>query len=251
MTYSDPSGYSSLPEFSAVTSIQGTLNSVRNSAAIYLYHRILAVVGTITAVSAACFISSNVILEHGVDGALSGTGSTGKITSDLLMKAVDAVVYAYVVAGSGMMLDIVSGTVEAVKTDVETNAIELKKANKKQFKGHCVYVLRDSENDNKVSYVGRSKNPWARYLRHQKDQKKQTNKKPWKMYIVKDGLTLKEAAALENALICIYTLQALSNARHEIAQKNYPGFELEFKRAASICKLPIKRLYDVMKGDYK
>lgn len=73
----------------------------------------------------------------------------------------------------------------------------------------------------------------------------------WVFQMVKDGLTQKEAAILENALICIYTLQALSNARHEIAQKNYPGFKQEFKRAASLCKLPIDRLYDVMKGDYK
>ena len=70
------------------------------------------------------------------------------------------------------------------------------------------------------------------------------------MYIVKDKLSQSEAAALENALICIYSISALANARHEIALRNFDNFEREFERAASICRLPLSRLKDVMKGDY-
>ena len=70
------------------------------------------------------------------------------------------------------------------------------------------------------------------------------------MYIVKDKLSLSEASALENALICIYSISALANARHEIAVKNFDKFESEFDRAASICRMPLKRLKSVMKGDY-
>ena len=64
-------------------------------------------------------------------------------------------------------------------------------------------------------------------------------------------MTVDEAKAYENALICIFTIEALANARHEIAQKNYLAFEKEFARAASICKLPLQNLYSVMRGDYK
>lgn len=47
------------------------------------------------------------------------------------------------------------------------------------------------------------------------------------------------------------TIDALANARHEIAVKNFDGFEKEFGRAASICRMPLTQLKDVMRGDYK
>lgn len=34
--------------------------------------------------------------------------------------------------------------------------------------------------------------------------------------------------AIEQSLICIYTIDALANARYEIAEKNYSKFEMEF-----------------------
>lgn len=37
----------------------------------------------------------------------------------------------------------------------------------------------------------------------------------------------------------------------EIAVKNFDGFEREFARAASICKIPTGDLYNAMRGDYK
>lgn len=88
-------------------------------------------------------------------------------------------------------------------------------------------------------------------MEHEADPSKSTNGKPWKMYIVKDQLSLKESKSLENALICIYTIDALANARHEIAVKNFDGFEREFGRAASICRMPLTQLKEVMIGDYK
>ncbi len=71
------------------------------------------------------------------------------------------------------------------------------------------------------------------------------------MYIVKSGLSKGEAAALENALICVYTIDALANARHEIAVKNFEKYNMEIQRAASICRMDISVLDKVMKGDYK
>ena len=109
----------------------------------------------------------------------------------------------------------------------------------------------DSLNENKVSYVGMTNNPWRRKKEHEKDPSKKTMNIPWNMYIVKDKLSKKEARTLENALICIYTIEALANARHEIAVKNFDGFEKEFARAASICKIPTGDLYNAMRGDYK
>lgn len=102
-------------------------------------------------------------------------------------------------------------------------------------------------NKNKVSYVGMTNDPWRRSNEHKKDLRKYTGGVAWEMYVVKDGLTKKEARMLEQSLICIYTIDALANARYEIAEKNYYQFEQEMNRAASISKLPLSTLKDVMK----
>lgn len=71
------------------------------------------------------------------------------------------------------------------------------------------------------------------------------------MYIVKDKMDKRTARILENALICIYTLSALANARHEIALKNLDGFNKEIARASSVCRMPLDDLKKVMERDYK
>ncbi len=63
--------------------------------------------------------------------------------------------------------------------------------------------------------------------------------------------TVKIRTGNRGYLICIYTIDALANAKHEIAVKNFDGLEKEFGRAASICRMPLTQLKDVMKGDYK
>lgn len=252
--YTDPSGYSSAVEagtYMECTNLMTISEALYNTVIFSIGMKILAQLRAIKAVETVTQVSSETILNIGVEDALSGTSNKEKVSSELLMKAVNAVTLAYLIASDCIALDIVSNTVEAVRTDIEANAIELTRENRKQFKGHCVYVLRDSQNQNKVAYVGRTKNPWKRRLAHRRDKTKQTNGIPWDMYIVKDKLNLKQAETLENALICIYTIDALANARHEIAVKNFEGFEQEFSRAASICKIPLGTLYDVMKGDYK
>lgn len=66
------------------------------------------------------------------------------------------------------------------------------------------------------------------------------------MWVVASGLTLEEAKALEQSLICIYTIDALANARYEIAQKNYGKFVEEIERAAQIARIPLPDLMKAM-----
>ncbi|MBQ4060128.1 MAG: GIY-YIG nuclease family protein, partial [Lachnospiraceae bacterium] len=252
--YTDPSGYTSVAEAGTYMSCTTSLSVAQayyDAMVFAIGMNIIAQLRAIAAVETVARISSETMLAIGLEGALSGSSNTTAISNELLLKVVHTVTLAYMISGDCIALDVVASSVEETKVWIETSAIELRKENKKQYKGHSVYVLRDSKNRNKVSYVGRSKNPWKRHLQHRKDLSKQTDGKPWDMYIVKSGLTKKEAAALENALICIYTIDALANARHEIAVKNFDGFEKEFGRAASICRIPLTQLKDVMKGDYK
>lgn len=66
------------------------------------------------------------------------------------------------------------------------------------------------------------------------------------MYVIESDLTLEEDRAIEQSLICIYTIDALANARYEIAQKNYENFELEFKRDSELTKMPLTELKNVI-----
>ena len=252
--YTDPSGYTSMAEAGAYMSCTTSLSVSQvyyNAMILAIGINIIAQLRAVAAVETVAHISSETVLSIGLEGALSGSSNITAISNELLFKSVDAVTLAYMIAGDCVALDLVSSTVEETKTWVETSAVALREENKKQYKGHCVYVLKDSKNGNKVSYVGRTKNPWKRYSEHRRDKRKQTDGEPWKMYIVKEGLSQEEAAALENALICIYTIDALANARHEIAVKRFDRFEKEFDRAASICRMPLTELKDIMKGDYR
>ena len=46
---------------------------------------------------------------------------------------------------------------------------------------------------------------------------------------------------MEQVLICAYTIEALDNARYEIAKKNYKNFDKEMERVSSLLKLPGKK----------
>ena len=52
---------------------------------------------------------------------------------------------------------------------------------------------------------------------------------------------------MEQSLICIYTIDALANARYEIAEKNYEKFADEIERAAEIARIPLPDLQNAMK----
>ena len=102
------------------------------------------------------------------------------------------------------------------------------------------------ENDGKVSYVGMTNDPVRRAGEHARDPRKQTNGVNWTMQVVMTGLTKQEARSLEQVLICIYTIDDLSNARYEIAQKNYGKFVQEFTRAGNIVGIPYADLLKIM-----
>ena len=103
-------------------------------------------------------------------------------------------------------------------------------------------------------YVGiTSQKPDKRNEQHQNNNlpvnqrhPKNTNGKPWEMQVIFTGLTKEEARAMEQSLICIYTIDALSNARYEIAKKNISGFESEISRAASLLKIDESGLFNLV-----
>ena len=67
------------------------------------------------------------------------------------------------------------------------------------------------------------------------------------MQVVYSGLTELEAHTMEQALICIYTIQALSNARYEIAKKNIDGFNEEIERAATLLDVSYENLDNLVR----
>lgn len=251
--YTDPSGYSSATEMAI--NMDCTISA--RVAEVY-YNAVILKIGiqaivqfkAVGVVESFAYISSEVILSIGVDGIFSGEHAD-MLTDKMLLEIIDSITLAYMVAGDCIALDVAHADANKTKKMVDSVALELSQKNKKDFKENCVYVLRDSKRENKVAYVGRTNQPWRRKLEHDRDPRKRTDGVKWKMYIVKDGLTVKEAKALENALICVYTIDALANARHEIAVGKIDKFNDEFARASTICRIPLEPLRKMMKGDYK
>ena len=142
----------------------------------------------------------------------------------------------------------VTGEMKAVQTYVESLKVQGK------YEDYSVYLLKDHDSK-KVMYVGiTSQKPDKRNGQHQNNNlpvnqrhPKNTNGVPWDMQVIFTGLTKEEARAMEQSLICIYTINALSNARYEIAKKNIAGFESEISRAASLLKIDESGLFNLVK----
>lgn len=67
------------------------------------------------------------------------------------------------------------------------------------------------------------------------------------MQVVFTGLTESEARAMEQSLICIYTFDALSNARYEISEGKIGEFESEVNRMASLLKIDESGLWNLVR----
>ena len=59
-------------------------------------------------------------------------------------------------------------------------------------------------------------------------------------------ITKEEARVREHSLICVYIIEALLNARYEIAKKNIGQFEAEISRATSLLKVPEANLFNLV-----
>ena len=123
--------------------------------------------------------------------------------------------------------------------DIVNEAVRKKGVTSSQFKDNSVYVITDKENDNEVTYIGRTSNFKARQTAHQRlyNPKYGGIRFPMSRYtmlVVATGLTLAESKALEEALIVAFTLDALQNAIHSIGEWNYDKFEDEFERMGQL-----------------
>lgn len=125
---------------------------------------------------------------------------------------------------------------------------------KKGYRGYSVYLLRQ-RSDKKVMYVGiTSQNPNDRWNQHKNDNlpvnkkhPKKTGDEYWYMQVVFTGLNKMEARAMEQSLICIYTFDALSNARYEISEGKIGEFESEVNRMASLLKIDESGLWNLVR----
>lgn len=84
-----------------------------------------------------------------------------------------------------------------------------------------VYVLTGS--DQRVHYVGITNDVGRREDEHRYD-KKHDWRSAYNMTVVATGLTRSQARMYEQVLISAYTIDAIENARREIAVRNLPKF---------------------------
>ena len=103
---------------------------------------------------------------------------------------------------------------------------------------NSVYVLVNRDRDNEVRYVGRTINPNIRESHHRRSP----TKGHLNMVIVMTGLDRDSARVWEQILISAYTLEALDNARNEIAARNIASFNHEIVRAMAIMTSNSNRL---------
>ena len=108
---------------------------------------------------------------------------------------------------------------------------------------NSIYLLKDSAG--KVRYVGRSNNPSRRWAQHQRDSR-HPERVNYEMVVVSTGLTVRQAKVEEQTLISVYSLEALDNARREIAVLNLAGFREEISRAAEIYGSSIENFMDLL-----
>ncbi len=173
--YTDPSGYSAIAMEMGAQETRGIIAASRayyDAVIFRIGMKIIAQLNAVSIVSNMANISSETILNIGIESTGNGTTVKNSISIEMLADMLDAVTFAYLICDSCMALDMATSICENTKTYVESIAIEITENNKKKFKGHCVYVLRDSQNSNRVSYVGRTKNPWRRRAQHRKDPRK-------------------------------------------------------------------------------
>ena len=241
--YTDPTGYYSLVDMSV-----GMAGTSILAGSVYLMYRNLVKnfinqSEALRSVYSVSYISTDVILGIGSSNVSEGNGAAD-VATKLLQRSLNTYVYAYISMGMANARA-VSDSMKVAQIYVESISKEIEKED--QFSGESVYLLRERKDPYKVRYVGRTNDPRRRENEHKRDDRKQTNGIAWKMWVVATGLTKEVAKALEQSLICIYTIDALANARYEIAEKNYEKFAYEIERAAEIARIPLPDLQNAMK----
>ena len=247
--YCDPSGHYSVAEAAGTSAIQGeceSVEAVHNATIMRIGLGLLRLIRSKAVVEFGS-ICNEELVKHCISIAVEGW--IGRTFIDLLSLSCEA--------------DEVPEYIADARARVETMAKEYDKD--KKYKGYSVYILRDPENSERVSYVGITNDPRRRKEEHSKFDPKKLNRKTkmvekktngvdWEMYIVATGLSESEARVYENTLICLYGLEALGNVRHEIGKGrlvNNEEIQKETARVASLLKIAdVKMFIDYMLGDY-
>lgn len=142
-------------------------------------------------------------------------------------------------AAMATLIKTVEATAEAVRIHHDTAAhiiksIEKTKIPYKQTYNYSIYVLKDDQQN--VHYVGITKDVGRRKAEHERD-KIHPGRSSYEMFVVATGLSKEEARTGEQVLISAYTLEALDNARREIAVRNIHKFLNEIHRIAELWKI--------------
>ncbi|MBS3938335.1 MAG: RHS repeat protein, partial [Peptococcaceae bacterium] len=123
----------------------------------------------------------------------------------------------------------VAGAKAALMEHVDT-AVNNYDPSKFEQRDNSVYVWVDPANSNKVMRVGRTNN----FDRRRGEHRDMLDSTQYRMVPVMTGLAKAEAIGVEQTLISVYTLDALVNARREIARGNLTGFADETSRALGL-----------------
>ena len=237
--YTDPSGYMGMLLATTEGACLSVSDAQNNNTIFIIGMRLMAQVRALKVVEAVSYLSAIAITGIGTTAALNGASNiVGQITAKILDNALPLICYV-----------VVTAEMKAVQDMVEKLEVE-------KYRGYSVYLLRDSLNEDKVMYVGITNDPVRREAEHKnennpanKKHPKKTGDKYWEMQVVYTGLTKEEARTMEQSLICIYTIQALSNARYEMSKKNVENFTKELERTATLLKVPYANLYHLVKRE--
>ena len=119
---------------------------------------------------------------------------------------------------------------------VIVSAVEIAEeaSEKRTYYNNSIYVLKNNQDE--VRYVGITNDVGRRKYEHEHDPRH-----PWranyKMFVVATGLSREAARTGEQVLISAYTLNALENARREIAVGNVPKFSHHLSTVAELLKI--------------
>lgn len=235
ITYADPTGYSSVNELMTASTIDA----------------ILCTAGCYCCYAAIKLLAKAKVLTTMYTAAQVAYDAIASIVFDEICMVYDVVCYVKAKIMENLLPNILYITVTtemlAVQEYVKSIDIPVKDCH-----GYSVYLLREHEGKKgKVMYVGITSQdpPTKREKQHHNDNLAINKKHPkynelsngdkehWPMQIVATGLTKAEAKIWEQSLICIFTIDALANARYEIAVDNIPKYNAEISRAASLLKV--------------
>lgn len=134
--YTDPSGCESVASaavYMEYTTSATIIENYYNAMIFCAGMQLIAQLRAVNSVNAIATMSSDTIMQIGVDEAYAGTSNTKEISSQLLMDSINTVTLAYLIANDCIALDVVSITIEEAKEYIESTVISLKQIDRKNI----------------------------------------------------------------------------------------------------------------------